>query len=327
MAIKQLKRYDWTYQFDDFEKYFPFKVFPPLNQIRSTPSSLFKYYALSDKSIEAVEQKYLYASHPYQLNDLFDCSESLIEFDSKEAIMSFFGGIIPIEEIDKGFKEKDKEFYRKVQYNFNIALYSRWGLLSFTEDPLSIPMWSYYTMNQGFVVEFDYSKFGFSAHGPFQINYQDSIEPVSVNNGLPLCVLYQSNVKTKHWEHEKEWRLLPEKYCAMDMPGIPFSDGLQFAHRKFEYDISSIKKIILGNRFFDKTDKELNDNKDGTFQIGLKTGIDLKEKLLQVIVKNKIPTSIIVQDTNQFKLSESPVLIEDDGKISTQYISPIKNNR
>ena len=323
MVVNRMTRYGWIYQADDSEKYFPFKVIAPEEEKREIPATLYKYYSLSQRSVEAIEGQFLYAPHPYQLNDLYDCHESLIQFDNIQVITNIFEKIIPREEIEKGFKAKDKDFLRTIQLNFNLLVYSKWGILSFTEDHLSIPMWSYYALNKGFVVEFNYKEFDFSTHGPFQVNYQESIEPVSVEKGLPLCVLYQSNIKTKQWEHEKEWRLLPEKFSFMEMPGFPIQDGIKFADRIFKYNISTIKRIILGNRFFDNNDKELLDLRDGSFRIELKHDVGLKGRLLKAIINYKIPAFIIVRNTDKFILSEVPVIVEDDGKMDKKYISPI----
>lgn len=42
------------------------------------PKSLFKYYSMSDYNVEAITQNYLFASHPFDLNDILDSKRELL---------------------------------------------------------------------------------------------------------------------------------------------------------------------------------------------------------------------------------------------------------
>ena len=48
------------------------------------PESLYKYYSVSNLafkfSVDAFLRHYLFASHPLNLNDKYDCSEDLIDY-------------------------------------------------------------------------------------------------------------------------------------------------------------------------------------------------------------------------------------------------------
>jgi len=48
--------------------------FPKIEHSKQYPSFLYKYYSFSEKSLNALKSSYLYASHPYQLNDILDSS-------------------------------------------------------------------------------------------------------------------------------------------------------------------------------------------------------------------------------------------------------------
>lgn len=60
-----------------------------------------------------------------------------------------------------------------------------------TSDATNILMWSYYSNHQGFMIEFDITKFTtFKYHGPFPINYQDPIEAISLKEwGIEISIL------------------------------------------------------------------------------------------------------------------------------------------
>ena len=324
METRKITRHCWKYISRGSLAKKPLQIIPPIWARRKIPETLYKYYKLNDKSVEAIEEGYVYASHPYQLNDLFDCSEAIIKYDDKETVKKILRGSIPDIEIDEGFKNNDKLFFHKLRFNLNVFIYSSIGIVSLTEDYLSVPMWSYYTNNAGFVVEFDHSKFDFLFHGPFQVNYKKKFRPVSIKKGWDIGFLFQSNIKKQIWSHEKEWRILPDKEGYMEVKGFPVPDNIKFEDRKFNYGRIAIKRIILANKFFDRPDEELIDNKDGTFRIELKTKKDFKGRLIKQIIDKNIPTYIIGKDYPNFKLIEVPVKLSDDGTLSLKYVEPIK---
>jgi hypothetical protein len=126
------------------------------------------------------------------------------------------------------------------------------------------------------------------------------------------------------WEHEKEWRLLSEKYALMEMPGLlPPLNEKKIQDRKFEYNKSTVKRIILGHRFFKAYDKEFTENFNGFFSLKTSTQLGLKGRLLQFIIKNKIPVYIIVRDTENYKFLETKCEIEDLEHINKNYRLPI----
>lgn len=323
MAINKIERYGWEYSSDDSILNGGYKIVSSEKDKRPIPKTLYKYYALTNDSIDAITNQYLYAPHPYQLNDLYDCSESLILYDNIEAVKRFFKGIITVEEIEAGFRNNDKQFFKMIQFNLNVLFFSRIATISFTEDKLSIPMWSYYTNNKGFAVEFDYSKFTFNWQGPFQINYQNDIKPVSIHEGWDLCFLFQSNVKTTHWAHELEWRIIVEKKKTMEMEGIKIPSDVETTNRKFQYNTSAIKRIILGNKFFNEDETKLMINQGQSSTAKINDDATLKYKLLKFIQQNRIPTYIIAKDLKRFKLREVQFTFNDDNTIDRGFIEPL----
>jgi hypothetical protein len=322
MSVKRLEKYKWIYQENEAERYLPFSVIPPDDIKRDQPQTLYKYYGLTGDNIAALEGFYLYAPHPYQMNDLFDCHEGLIQFDDAVVIEKLFPGLIPNKTLTESCS-LSHEILKKAQVNYIRSLYSHVGILSFTEDGLNPQMWSYYTGNKGFMVEFGLSHFNFRFHGPFQINYQEKIEPISLKEWeLPLCTLYQTNVKTKAWEHEKEWRMLSEK-ANMNFPGFKQSPGIESVERHFEYDRLAIKRIVLGNRFFNIEDDVLVDAEANICTLKDNDHTKLKRRLLNFIITNEILTEMIVRNPDKFDISNVPFEIDKNGKFDKKYIYPI----
>jgi hypothetical protein len=50
-----------------------FQIIPPFTV--NKPTELYKFYRVNSYSIDAVTKGYFYASHPFELNDPFDCFE------------------------------------------------------------------------------------------------------------------------------------------------------------------------------------------------------------------------------------------------------------
>lgn len=245
------------------------------------------------------------------MNDPFDTHDSLIAFDDKESIRTFLGPTLEESEIKKAFENKIDSLKGLVQYNFRTVLYGRIGIYSMTEKSSNLLMWSYYTSHKGFCIEFDYNKFPFKFHGPFQINYSENFVPISIKNGGNICMLYQAILKAIDWEHEQEWRILPEREGTkpMELRALDaLKDLSEVTNRNFPITKESIVKIILGNQFFDN-DNELVPSEE-VLKVSLKTNLSFKNRLLNAIEKLSIPLEIIFRNEPQFGFRTEPIYIE-----------------
>jgi len=278
--IKIIKKYKWKYKYD-VEKNL-FSVIPRKKDKRPKPKTLFKYYPLNKDSIDALKEQYIYAPHPFQLNDPFDCYNGLIDFDNEENINSFYK-----------LKGIEKHIDDDIRFLFHKELYSEIGIISMTESFDNFLMWSYYNEHKGYCIEFDYIKLNIEMLGVFQINYQDNIEQISFK--YPgLSMLYQSNIKNKVWKHEKEWRLLVYKKGKERKLN---SDD----KRKFKYDKVAIKSITLGNKFFQDNEISLRET---DVLIELKNNEGYKNKVLEQIINNNIETYIMQRNKRTFSLEQ-----------------------
>lgn len=221
------------------------------------PPSLFKYYSLSDYNYDALLNQYVYASHPFYLNDLLDCSENLLRWDSIEDAKALFGNLYAqIEELPKeDISEIALKGYIGVRFN-------ECGILSLTSSPTNPMLWALYTGNKGVCVEFDYNKFPFKKIGPFPINYVKESDfnvdkfPLSIGEfGESLSIFILSNIKSTYWKVEDEWRLLilsplresfipPSQYVK---PG----DESNWHNRKCKDSLDCVKSYTFGHMFFD----------------------------------------------------------------------------
>lgn len=299
----EFDHYGWKYIFNESDRITPFTIIPKDNY--PIPETLSKFYAMNDFSIDALLNGYVYASHPSEFNDLYDCHEQLIEYDDDGMIYNFLHRTVPPDELGQLFLEKKPELRRDVQKLFRDIMYRKFGVFSMTSDPNNIMMWSYYTKHEGFLLEFDYKAFPFTFYGAFPINYQEEIQPIKISEcaGSPgIPVLYQTNIKHKGWEHESEWRLLIS--AEKDVMSSP--EPRQFAsmggkERKFQYPITVIKSIALGNRFLNPSEKTATNQY--ILDIDLKYNIEKKSLLLDFISHNQIETLIAIKNDNLSSLN------------------------
>lgn len=289
MAVIRVKYKGWKYIVDSSK---PLKeglqIEPP--EKRVNPEFLYKYYSLSPYNIDALQNLYLYASHPYELNDKFDCLEYLIDLDSVEddVIKSYF------EKYDHTLKEiEDKIDYFREQFKiaFPISLFSSFGVISLTRNILNPLMWAHYaSSNHGFAVKYNPKFFHEKVIGPFPINYQSEWLPIAFKVPI-LAFLYQTNIKSDVWKHEDEWRFIG---AGKDMSTPRFMEQKEFVdNRKFSYRKEAVEEIILGNMFLDRINKF---GENGTMVLALTPDAAYgKEKfeLLNFIVENNIKTSMI----------------------------------
>lgn len=281
------KIYNWKYIFDGVG----FDVIP--DKETNKPQILYKLYGLNQYSFDSLINQYVYATHPSQFNDIFDCNEDLIDFDDKGIIKTFLKDTIPDDKLNRLITYELDKLKIFVKRNFREMVYKKWGVFSMTANPNNILMWSYYCNHSGFCIEFDISKFPFKYYGPFPINYQSKLEAISIKkNGVQISVIAQSNLKDKIWKHEDEWRLMIAAPDGEEMLSSNFEILKRYGghDRKFHYPLEAILSIALGNRFFDPDEIKEIDNT--TLEINLKNDFAQKSVLLDFIETNNIKTHI-----------------------------------
>ena len=246
----------WLYGYNPLNAE-PYQVVP--EKRREMPSSFYKYYALTDNSIDALSNQYVYASHPYQLNDPFDCDLRMIQFKTPQSAAGLFGKNLDLADTCKKMFRTEKEYMSFCNQSFWTILYRKLGILSLTTTNIDMRMWALYAQNSGFCLEFDTTLFPFIKNGPFPIHYCRNIKPVIIDDNIDMHIpmLIQTNVKHKHWEYEDEWRLLiqPPRGVDLQTKGNKFVENLYDKYttvhnRKFHYPIEALKSVVLGFHFF-----------------------------------------------------------------------------
>jgi hypothetical protein len=241
--------------------------------ITNEPECVFKYYYNNENSVDALTKNYIFATHPFSFNDSIDSSQLLLNMENitKERYIGIFERLIKPEEFKTydfdNFYDEDKKNSFQTARRFIYNYFTRQvGLISLTTQALNILMWSHYSSESGFIIEFDtkclinnlrkYNK-DINNYCFRPVQYVDELESIDMfQEGFKtpdLSFLYMTNVKRKEWEYEDEWSLSVYKN---DM-GVPFSyldigrDNYQGTQeRKIYYSKDCIESIVLGKHFF-----------------------------------------------------------------------------
>ncbi|MBI9036480.1 MAG: DUF2971 domain-containing protein [Bacteroidales bacterium] len=300
---------NWIYVVKETDNKIQYEVIP--DKVIKSPEIVYKYYPLTQNSCRVLKNKQIYASHPVQLNDPFDCNNNLINYKnvSLDFCRKFFKSSIPDDEIINRFNVDKNGLINQLSIEHYIGVFSRLGVISMTEDSLNMLMWAYYASSHaGFALSFDTSQLKSKFHGPFPMNYLEIFEQLEFNEEeIYIDLLYQTNVKSINWQHEKEWRFIAEK-SYMKMPG--FYEGNDTVERTFDIENKIINGVIYGYKFFNYLIDF--DKPSHTRRINFKYDRDKDYKMeilkhTQWITKKEM---IVVEGVNSFKLKNREVDIK-----------------
>lgn len=256
--IKTINIDGWEYSYNrDSQDIFNIVPDPETRQRHPRPRTFFKYYGMSKHSVDALTGLYVYASHPNQLNDPLDCDAKIVRIDSREDVDALFEGCATYNDLLDKFGSEDS-VYEFSSDAFKELSFRKQGILGLTATCKNQVLWSYYTNNEGFCLEFDVNEFHFQTSGPFPIHYMKDLLSISTKVcGMQLAALVQVNEKKECWKHENEWRMLVFSPDGLDMQAYGKDGKRSTKHnfgdehdRKFRYPLSALKSVTLGINFF-----------------------------------------------------------------------------
>lgn len=254
------------------------------------PKTVLKFNPFSPYSMDAFVKSYLFASHPFHLNDLMDgrsytidmrgiTSELYYEIKQqiiKQAPLIINGALFNRLEFDL---DKDCNLLQKAICD---SFFCFGGIVSLTtQNRFSELMWSHYTNEIGYMVEYDTNRLINSIeHSPQNasifnqiflcpVQYKD--HPISasclLHPNIQYINIFNTTQKNKEWSYEKEWRLIATSYPFLGLPKSHKTDDkyTDVSKRKLYYNSDAIKRVYLGKKFWDseyvKGESELEKNR------------------------------------------------------------------
>jgi hypothetical protein len=199
-------------------------------------SRLYKYRSMQSRELEGIFLKrQVYLADPTRFNDPFECSPYLT-VDPSSIKRELYLKQITKDSFPNASKGERKRFMKgKGVKLVDRALlkksYSNWlrsnGMYCLSEKKDDILMWAHYSdAHRGLCLEFDTSKEGTLFWQVFKVQYQDDYPEVNMINIGEIEEFRKTLLtKSRHWEYEKEWRIL--KTDQEGGPGFyPFSPEL-----------------------------------------------------------------------------------------------------
>ncbi len=310
--MKEINDWEYDVKIDSSKNKLILDITP--KQIIPTPKKLVKYYDLNAHNVDALKNSYLYASHPYDLNDPFDCYVKFVSFekiplDICVRFMSLFG--MDEAKVNELYNTNQKQLFNTIQKQYYDYTYSKIGIISMTLESTDMQMWAYYCGHKGFQIIFKTEELKKIAHGPFPINYTKELTPIEFSDNAFISTLFQTNIKSSSWIRENEWRFLYESFDPLRLPNRQELWDKQ-KERKLTYLKSDIDEIVLGFLFFDPNYATDYSNGISTFNFTELSNKDNLIDVLEFIVTNlDINVSLIyLKDDFKLELTKRLILIE-----------------
>lgn len=263
--------------------------------------TIYKYYGFKEYNIDSFINSYLYACHPKELNDFYDLSGVLINYEnvSEEIINQF------INHYDPEFVKKSPNPDARIKYYnslYQIIKFGKYGIISFSKRFDSILMWAYYGNHEGFCMGYKYPLFpNKDFYGPFPINYCKGLNKIDFSQFLPeLCFHFQTNIKLCDWRHENEYR-----FVVYNDEGLYDPDFFKHDKEKRKHSIprNAFTEIILGYNFFDVSELSEDDN---IIRLDMNCNKSyLKAVLLEHIINQRMDCYRVCFNSNNYQIGKS----------------------
>lgn len=307
--IRTAKYNGWEYKLDDDGG---LGVFPSDKDMVVVPKFLGRYYGMQNHHLDAFCNKQFYLNQPTDFNDLLDSSLDLVHPDDftidnfKRAYGKGYNDVVT--SIKSGDLINGLKGHWKRTNECSIGI-----LCTTANGPCHELMWSYYTNNVGFYLDFETSIFERGFSPPRQMNYSPELTPIERDTDFRISNFVRMLVKKKIWQHESEWRFLKRN----DKNEVPFKTTTISGHffsgqeRLVNWPEGSLKAIYLGFNFL----RNFEFIDDGTFKVNDCARRESLLRFMRELVRGVIPVYQVCK--RNFSLESFRVRFEEIGNSET----------
>lgn len=279
---------------------------------KKLPAILYKYYSLSQNSIDVLAKNQIWASEPEDFNDLFDSKEFLADLSNIEKNLAF--DLLKSRYDENTFSElwedenKRKKIIVEVTNENYSCLFSKLGIFCMASKFDNEILWALYSQKSGFCIEFDSSKFPKNFIGPYPVNYVENIGPIDyMLFGGHISFLIQITEKKNIWSFEDEYRFIvnttSKDYKLHRNQITKCFDQLNTQKRLEGFPPESISAIYLGFTFIKD---ECTKNYTTCF---ISSEREQKVLLLDEIIRGKLKCYIMEKETDGMVLKRKRIEI------------------
>lgn len=258
--------------------------------VKEYPKSVIKFYPSTWYSFDAFMNSYLYVSHPHSLNDMQDCEryvfdmrglcgETNLFFKLKNEITKNRPEFYKHHDLSRISIDNPRRLYDLQQSIFD-SYYSYGGIISLAIDIFNELMWSHYTKESGFAIEYspvdlENSVINHPNNKTFNkpifkpVQYKSKPESIDCSeNNIHDINLFAAYQKCAEWSYEQEWRILvTSKQYLGRYNYYADEQEKEFGLRELFYSIDAIKRIFVGKRFWTRLNFIVKDEQIDTYNL------------------------------------------------------------
>lgn len=234
---------------------------------KDIPDHLYRYSSLSERRLgwiqKAILESELYFPSPKKFNDPFDCKIPATfkanELKARGHWMKVGKRKDPgisqrelIKMVKKLVKDSGTVAGRKMLNDSLFQSIEKNGVLSLTEAPTNMLMWSYYGEgHSGIALRLNMSDENMAGITgeiiPLKINYSHKFPDLNfyqIADDLDDFITTEIGTKSIEWEHEEEWRLVNVSHAGNHQIPSGMIDGIILGLRISEKNESLIRKWV-----------------------------------------------------------------------------------
>lgn len=232
-----------------------------VNKDYKVPKTLIKYYQADENGYKVLRDGKIWATHPFDFNDPFDCSLQMWELDNFP--MEF--AIDHLNEVKKELKKyginlketDDSNLIENVRKRYFDIFLRLLGIFCLNDSKNSELFWGYYNNHEGFSIVFDSDILSSDWNAwPLKVEYENvsNFEKITLkskdveNHNIFPKVVRWATLKKYEWSHENEWR-----FIFLDIDLIFQNTRLK------RFSGKAITKVVLGYKFFKDQVKDARD--------------------------------------------------------------------
>lgn len=181
-------------------------------------TSLYKYRAFNEHSLQSLINEVAWFSKPSSFNDPFDCCINIdtnrIEESIRGAVKELYSktgkDITDIPENEFKVTENDKKAFDSLKSSLH-KLTQNIGILSLSSVNDDILMWGHYAdSHNGFCIEYSRTPDNIMGKQSEPVNYEGNFPSLSAQEATSQSEAFKKLLLTKstHWSYEKEWRII-----------------------------------------------------------------------------------------------------------------------
>ncbi|WP_316840059.1 DUF2971 domain-containing protein [Pedobacter gandavensis] len=199
---------------------FPVKTYMKEFLPDGLPEKIYKFASISENTLKALREGYLWYSSPSSFNDPYDCYRHLLKFEpSKDDILAFVTKTTHLKgralELEIEYFLANPGFLPEAQFSNLPDTINEQGICCFTLNYKNTLMWSHYAKNHsGICMVFEPRK-DIQSFFICKVRYAKEFIPVNYYEQNHIGLMFLIVTKSDDWAYECEYRSINPNHGAV----------------------------------------------------------------------------------------------------------------